>query len=75
MGGGGRPRSRGAHWTRADFPLTSSRAQIFFTLHDPTTPNRQGNDVGPQYRSIILTHSDEQRRVAEEVSRRLWGWA
>ncbi|KAG2429351.1 hypothetical protein HXX76_011117 [Chlamydomonas incerta] len=41
--------------------------QIFFTLHDPTTPNRQGNDVGPQYRSIILTHSDEQRRVAEEV--------
>ncbi|KAG2437539.1 hypothetical protein HYH02_011182 [Chlamydomonas schloesseri] len=43
--------------------------QIFYTLHDPTTPNRQGNDVGPQYRSIILTHSDEQRRVAQEVLR------
>ena len=41
--------------------------RIFFTVHDPTTPDRQGNDVGPQYRSIILTHSDEQARVAREV--------
>lgn len=41
--------------------------QVFFTIHDPTTPNRQGNDVGTQYRSIILTHSEEQRRVAEET--------
>jgi peptide-methionine (S)-S-oxide reductase len=41
--------------------------RVFFTIHDPTTLNRQGNDVGPQYRSIILTHSDEQRRVAESV--------
>jgi peptide-methionine (S)-S-oxide reductase len=40
---------------------------VFFTLHDPTTPDRQGNDVGPQYRSIILYHSPEQRKVAEEV--------
>jgi peptide-methionine (S)-S-oxide reductase len=39
---------------------------VFFTVHDPTTPNRQGNDVGPQYRSAIFTHSDEQKRVAEE---------
>jgi len=39
--------------------------QVFFTVHDPTTKDRQGNDVGPQYRSIILTHDDEQRRVAE----------
>ncbi|GIW03064.1 peptide-methionine (S)-S-oxide reductase MsrA [Roseiflexus sp.] len=38
---------------------------IFFSIHDPTTPNRQGADVGPQYRSIILYHSDEQRRIAE----------
>ena len=38
---------------------------IFFTMHDPTTLNRQGNDVGPQYRSIILYHNDEQKRVAE----------
>lgn len=41
--------------------------EVFFTAHDPTTPNRQGNDVGPQYRSIILYHSDEQKRVAEDV--------
>jgi peptide-methionine (S)-S-oxide reductase len=39
---------------------------VFFTTHDPTTLNRQGNDVGPQYRSAIFTHSDEQKRVAEE---------
>jgi peptide-methionine (S)-S-oxide reductase len=40
---------------------------VFFTIHDPTTPNRQGADVGPQYRSIILTHDDEQKRIAEET--------
>lgn len=41
--------------------------RVFFTIHDPTTKDRQGNDVGPQYRSIILTLSDEQKRVAGEV--------
>jgi peptide-methionine (S)-S-oxide reductase len=41
--------------------------RVFFTIHDPTTKDRQGNDVGPQYRSIILTHSDEQRAAAEAV--------
>lgn len=41
--------------------------QIFFMLHDPTTPNRQGNDVGPQYRSVIFYHTPEQKRVAQEV--------
>ena len=41
--------------------------QIFFTVHDPTTLNRQGNDIGTSYRSAIFYHSDEQRRVAEEV--------
>jgi peptide-methionine (S)-S-oxide reductase len=41
--------------------------EIFFATHDPTTPNRQGADAGPQYRSAILTHSDEQARVAGEV--------
>lgn len=41
--------------------------RVFFTLHDPTTKDRQGNDVGTQYRSIILYHSEEQRQAAEEV--------
>jgi peptide-methionine (S)-S-oxide reductase len=40
---------------------------VFFTMHDPTTRDRQGNDVGSQYRSAIFTHSDEQARVAHEV--------
>jgi len=43
--------------------------EVFFVIHDPTTPDRQGNDVGSQYRSVIFHHSDEQRRVAEEVMR------
>ena len=41
--------------------------EVFFATHDPTTPNRQGNDVGPQYRSVIYTHSDEQKVVAEQL--------
>ncbi|QQS39795.1 MAG: peptide-methionine (S)-S-oxide reductase MsrA [Acidobacteriota bacterium] len=41
--------------------------QIFFATHDPTTLNRQGNDVGTQYRSVVFYHSDEQKRVAEQV--------
>jgi peptide-methionine (S)-S-oxide reductase len=41
--------------------------QVFFAVHDPTTLNRQGNDIGSSYRSAIFYHSDEQRRVAEEV--------
>ena len=40
---------------------------VFFTIHDPTTQDRQGGDVGPQYRSIILTHSDAQARIARET--------
>src|SRR2546426_8033905 len=44
---------------------------VFFSLHDPTTVNRQGGDVGTQYRSAIFYHDDEQRRTAEEVIREL----
>jgi len=39
--------------------------EVFFTIHDPTQLNRQGPDVGSQYRSIVLYHDDEQRRQAE----------
>jgi peptide-methionine (S)-S-oxide reductase len=41
--------------------------EVFFTIHDPTTPNRQGADVGTQYRSIVLYHSPEQQQTAQEV--------
>lgn len=41
--------------------------RVFFSIHDPTTPNRQGADVGPQYRSIILYHDEDQKRVAGDV--------
>ena len=51
-------------------PKKISYAEIlryFFRMHDPTTTNRQGNDVGTQYRSAIFYHDENQRRVAEEV--------
>ena len=41
--------------------------EIFFNLHDPTTPNRQGADEGPQYRSVIFYHNEKQKIEAEEV--------
>jgi peptide-methionine (S)-S-oxide reductase len=41
--------------------------EIFFTIHDPTTLNRQGNDIGTQYRSVIYYHDDAQRETAAQV--------
>lgn len=42
---------------------------VFFGSHDPTTPNRQGNDVGEQYRSVIFYQTDEEKAVAEKLIR------
>lgn len=44
---------------------------VFFALHDPTTLDRQGGDVGTQYRSAVFYHDDEQRRIAEDLMREL----
>jgi len=41
--------------------------QVFFSIHDPTTPNRQGSDVGTQYRSAVFYHTPEQKTIAEQV--------
>lgn len=45
--------------------------EVFFSIHDPTTPNRQGADVGPQYRSAIFYHDDGQKAIAEQVIQEL----
>ncbi|WP_100658181.1 peptide-methionine (S)-S-oxide reductase MsrA [Alteromonas flava] len=44
-----------------------SLLEIFFALHDPTQLNRQGNDIGTQYRSAVFYHDDTQRQLAEEI--------
>ena len=45
--------------------------EVFWKTHDPTTPNRQGNDHGPQYRSVIFYHNDDQKRLAEGYKQKL----
>jgi len=45
--------------------------EVFFSIHDPTSLDRQGNDTGPQYRSVIFYHSDEQKTAAEQIIREL----
>jgi peptide-methionine (S)-S-oxide reductase len=45
--------------------------EVFWQTHDPTTKNRQGNDIGSQYRSAIFYHSEEQHRLAEEYKKKL----
>ena len=44
---------------------------MFWRSHDPTTPERQGHDVGPQYRSVIFYHSERQRRLAERYKMKI----
>jgi len=52
-----------------DPEVTSYRdiLEVFFSIHDPTSMDRQGNDAGTQYRSVIFTHSEQQRKVAQQL--------
>ncbi len=45
--------------------------EVFWKTHDPTTPNRQGNDIGTQYRSVIFYHNDRQKKLAESIKLKL----
>lgn len=45
--------------------------EVFFLTHNPTTPNRQGNDVGPQYRSVVFYHDEAQRVAAEKMKTKI----
>lgn len=66
-------RNHGTHAEGIEITIDPSKIsyrdllEFFFQIHDPTTPNRQGNDVGMSYRSAIYYTSDEQKRVAEDT--------
>ena len=45
--------------------------EVFFAIHDPTSRDRQGNDTGPQYRSVVFYHNDTQREAAEQIIREI----
>jgi peptide-methionine (S)-S-oxide reductase len=45
--------------------------EVFWSTHDPTTLNRQGNDIGPQYRSVVFYHNDSQRELTEKYKEKL----
>jgi peptide-methionine (S)-S-oxide reductase len=66
-------RNRGSHAEAIEIVFDPTRIsyrdllEFFFQIHDPTTRNRQGNDVGTSYRSAIFYTNDEQRRVAEDT--------
>ncbi len=54
-------------WYHPDEISYEELVEVFFATHDPTTPNRQGNDVGTQYRSVIFYHDEEQKAIAERL--------
>ncbi len=66
-------RNHGTHAESIEITFDPAQAsfreilEFFFQIHDPTTPNRQGNDVGPSYRSAIFYVDDEQRRIAKDT--------
>ena len=49
----------------------SKLLEVFFKTHDPTTLNRQGNDIGTQYRSVVFFHNEEQKEITEKIIRTL----